>query len=69
MSMIAGENVTFEREAVVGGMSGSPVLNASGEIVCILVTQNGLTDLSKDNIPDNSYDCVPLARVWDVFKE
>lgn len=64
----AGPRPTFEREPVVGGQSGSPGLNSRGEPVCIVVNQNGLTDLTGDGIYDNSMDCVTLRDVWEVFQ-
>lgn len=64
----AGLRPTFEREPVVGGQSGSPGFNAAGEIVCIVVNQNGQTDLNGDKRPDNSMDCVSLHDVWEVFQ-
>lgn len=63
-----GPRPTFEREPVVGGQSGSPGLNAKGIPVCIVVNQNGLTDLTGDGRPDNSFDCVALSDVWEVLK-
>jgi len=63
-----GPRPTFEREPVVGGQSGSPGLNAKGAPVCIVVNQNGLTDLTGDGRPDNSFDCVALSDVWELLK-
>ena len=63
-----GPRPTFEREPVVGGQSGSPGFDVSDQPRCIVVNQNGLTDLTGDGRPDNSMDCVDLSDVWEVLK-
>ncbi|RKQ68933.1 transglycosylase-like protein with SLT domain [Litorimonas taeanensis] len=63
-----GPRPTFEREPVVGGMSGSPGLDSHGQPICIVVNQNGQTDLTGDGRPDNSMDCVSLADAWEVLR-
>lgn len=68
VSLPAGLLPSYEREPVVGGQSGSPGLDKAGNPICIVVNQNGLTDLTKDGILDNSFDCVSLRDVWEVLQ-
>lgn len=68
VAMVTGPTPSFEREPVVGGMSGSPVM-VNGDIRCILTTQNGLVDLNADGVRDNSFDCAPLSEAFAVFSE
>lgn len=62
---IRAETAGFE--PVTGGMSGGLVMSETYEPLCVLVSQNGMTDLTGDGRPDASADCVPLADIWEVF--
>ena len=53
-------------ESVIGGMSGGIVTSTDYEPLAVLVTQNGLTDLNGDRLPDASSDVVPLRDVWAI---
>lgn len=55
-------------EPVTGGMSGGLVMSDTYEPLCVLVSQNGQTDLTRDGIPDASADCVSLADIWEAFQ-
>lgn len=68
VTLEAGPRPTFEREPVVGGQSGSPGLDKDGNPVCIVVNQNGQTDLTRDGRPDNSFDCVALSDAWEILR-
>jgi len=51
-------------EPVIGGMSGGIIASLTYEPLGVLVTQNGLTDLTGDGVPDSSSDVMPLRDVW-----
>ena len=53
-------------EPVIGGMSGGIVTSTRYEPLAVLVTQNGMTDLTGDGIPDASSDVVPLRDIWEL---
>lgn len=56
-------------DAVYGGMSGGLVSATDGEPLGVLITQNGRAHLDRDEYIDDSFDFVPLYKVWEVMKD
>jgi hypothetical protein len=54
---IAGRHLTLAGAKIDGGMSGSPILNASGQAIGLISTGNGLAH--GDNCHPSLRDCLP----------
>lgn len=60
-------HIEMPDEPVVTGMSGGPVIDVStGQPIGVIITRNSPADLNNDRDPDESYDFISLAAIWDA---